>query len=99
MYTEIMILFAGIGVIILLLVVILILLIIVLKRSSGDLPAKAFMAPPAVPPVQVPQQKMSQAAPVPGQQFQGSGVVFCKNCYTQFDSSAQFCPKCGTPKS
>lgn len=98
MYTEIMILFVGIGLIILLLITVLVLLIILLKKSSGDLPAGAFMASPVVPSVQVPQQA-SQPAAVPGQQFQGNGVTFCKNCYTQFDASVQFCPKCGTPKS
>lgn len=98
MYTEIMVLFVGIGLIILLLITILILLIILLKKSAGDFPV-AFTAPPVIPSVQVPQGAQQPASSLTQQQFQANGVTFCKNCYTQFDASVQFCPKCGTPKS
>lgn len=29
---------------------------------------------------------------------QNNGIVFCKNCATQYDSSRRACPKCGTPR-
>ncbi len=29
-------------------------------------------------------------------QAQSGGVVFCKQCATQFDASQAFCPQCGT---
>lgn len=31
-----------------------------------------------------------------GRNFATDGVVFCKKCATQFDTSMKCCPKCGT---
>ena len=92
MYTEFILIFAGLGVNFILLVTAIILLIIILRKSSGNLPANAFISPPVMTPNQQAPLKSEPA-------LQGNRVVFCKNCYTQFDSSVQFCPKCGTPKN
>lgn len=94
MYTELVIIFAGLGLVIALLITILVLLIIVLKRTSGHLPVSAY-----VPPVSTPSIMPGHPPQVAAQQRPGNGVVFCKNCYTQFDTSVKFCPKCGTPKN
>lgn len=37
-----------------------------------------------------------RAARRPGPQ--AGGVVFCKNCATQFNASQRNCPKCGAPR-
>ena len=97
MYTEFILIFAGLGVNFILLVTAIILIIIILRKSSGNLPANAFISPPvSSPSVMTPNQQ----APLKSEPaLQGNRVVFCKNCYTQFDSSVQFCPKCGTPKN
>ncbi len=43
MYTEFILIFAGLGVNFILLVTAIILLIIILRKSSGNLPANAFI--------------------------------------------------------
>lgn len=106
MYTEFILIFAGLGIIIVFLLVILILLIVLMKKSSNDLPSGAFMTAPTPPtpnsssaPSYRQANPYQQAAPVSGQPSQGGSIVFCKNCYTQFDASVQFCPKCGSPRN
>lgn len=100
MYTEFVLIFAGLGTILALLLVVIILLIVVIKKMSNNLPHDSFSVAAGMPPT---FGSTRQESPVVGQvgtpPMQGSGVVYCKNCATQFDSSAQFCPKCGTPKS
>ena len=86
MYTEFVLIFAGLGTILALLLVVIILLIVVIKKISNNLPNDSFSVAAGMPPTF-------------GSPRQESSVVYCKNCATQFDSSAQFCPKCGTPKS
>jgi hypothetical protein len=43
-------------------------------------------------------QYQEQYQPQYQQQYQqqGGGIVFCKQCATQFDSSQAYCPNCGT---
>lgn len=107
MYTEFILIFAGLGIIIVFLLIILILLIVLIKKSSNDLTTGAFMTVPTSA-VASPQPAASvygqvssyqQGSSVSGQPSQGGSVAFCKNCYTQFDASAQFCPKCGSPRN
>lgn len=82
MYPEFIPIYIGIGVIIILNIIILILVIV------GN-------------------KKRSDYSMITGNNFQPDynreiqptgGVVFCKNCATQFDSSQSICPKCGLPR-
>lgn len=106
MYTEFILIFAGLGIIIVLLLVVVIFLIVLMKKSSNDLPSGAFLTAqmPSIPnssssaPSFQQANPYQQVSPVSGQPSQSSSVVFCKNCYTQFDASVQFCPKCGSPR-
>lgn len=41
-------------------------------------------------------QQPYQAPYQPQYQQQSGGVVFCKQCATQFDASQAYCPQCGT---
>lgn len=91
MYTEFIIIFSGLGVVIALLLAVLVLLIILLKKTSNDIPISSFTAPMTA--------AAGQIQPTPNSSAANSGVVYCRNCFTEFDATAQFCPKCGTPRS
>lgn len=94
MYTEFIIIFSGLGVIIVLLLVVIVLLIVLMKKSSNDIPVSGFVSSASISAGQ-PQASLGMAAT----SSVGSGVVFCKNCFTEFDASVRFCPKCGTPQN
>lgn len=95
MYTEFIIIFTGLGAIVVLLLVVIILLIVLLKKANSDVPMNSFVTPMTASPGQF--QQTMQA--VPNASAANSGVVYCKNCFTEFDAATQFCPKCGTPRS
>ena len=95
MYTEFIIIFCGLGVTIVLLLVVIVLLIVLLKKTSNEIPMSSFTMPvnTAAGQFQPTAQPASNAFPA------NNSVVYCRNCFTEFDATAQFCPKCGTPRS
>lgn len=100
MYTEFIIIYVLLIVLIALSVVNLIFAI----KGKSNSSSKGFAAPsfnnqqqqfkPS--PVDTPVQSTASPAFNPNQ---GSSVVFCLNCATQYSSNDKCCPNCGTPRS
>lgn len=84
MYPEFIAIYVGLAIALVLLVAILVLLIVLLKRGNNIPHATNY------------QQRPSNYQ---NQNFGGStGIVFCRNCSTQYDGATRICPRCGTPR-
>ena len=84
MYTEFVIIYIGMGILALLSIASIALLIIVMKKMGNG-----FSGNP---------ERYSSKPQNYGHNNAQVGVVFCKNCGTQFDGATHVCPKCGTPR-
>ncbi len=93
MYPEFIAIYVMLGIVILMLGAVLFFLIKLMKRSGAN--SNNYYMPNYQANdnyyggqyrEQYPQQQYSQ---------QGGGVVFCRQCASQFDSSQAYCPHCG----
>lgn len=92
MYTEFIIIYIALGLILAISIVNFI-MILLLKRNGSSIrktfnPTINYSAPTNN---IMPQEATYNNRP-------SGNIVFCKNCATEFDSSARVCPRCGTPR-
>lgn len=84
MYAEFIIIYVGMGILALLSIASIVLSAIILKKAGSGFSGKPGR-----------YTDKSKSFEYASNQI---GVVFCKNCGTQFDGTTRVCPKCGTPR-
>lgn len=84
MYPEFIAIYVGMGVLAILLIAAIVMLALVLKKLSGG--------------SGVMNSRPQQTARPFGNAGSEIGVVFCRNCATQYDGATRVCPRCGTPR-
>ena len=94
MYPEFIAIYVMLAVVIVLLGVVLFMLI---KLAKGQSPKNNYMAAPQYNDQYYGQQYQQNPYQQNQYQYQGAagGVVFCKQCATQYDASQSYCPQCG----
>ena len=97
MYPEFIAIYVMLAIVIGMLGVVLFFLFKLMKNGTSN--NKSSYVPVQPPVQQEVEQYYGQQYQVPYQEAypqQGVGIVFCKQCATQFDSSQGYCPRCGT---
>ena len=92
MYPEFIAIYVMLAIVIVMLGAVLICLIKLMKNGVGR--TSAYSAPQ--PSYDAYYGQQYQQPYQPQYQQQAGGVVFCKQCATQFDASQAYCPNCGT---
>lgn len=97
MYPEFIAIYVMLAIVIIMLGAVLFFLIKIMKNGTNSYAsAQQSNASYYAQQYQPQYQQQQYQNPYQQQYQQAGGVVFCKNCATQFDASQAYCPQCGT---